>query len=62
MADFGLTEDVYGSNYYRRSRSEVGERVPIRWMAPESIEMNVYDEATDVVSFLAIVRYVKFGY
>ena len=53
---------MYGSNYYRRSRSEVGERVPIRWMAPESIEMNVYDEATDVVSFLAIVRYVKFGY
>ena len=62
VADFGLTEDVYGSNYYRRSRSEAGERVPIRWMAPESIEMNVYDEATDVVSFLAIVRYVKFGY
>ena len=26
-----------------------GERVPIRWMAPESIDTNIYNEATDVV-------------
>ena len=50
MADFGLTEDMYGSNYYRRSKSEREERVPVRWMAPESIEMSIYNEATDVVS------------
>ena len=52
MADFGLTEDMYGTNYFRRTTSEVGseEKVPIRWMAPESIENNIYDEATDVVS------------
>ena len=49
VADFGLAEDMYGSNYYRRSESEAGERVPIRWMAPESIEMYFYDESTDVV-------------
>ena len=49
MADFGLSEDMYGSSYYRRSESEAGERVPIRWMAPESIEMYFYDESTDVV-------------
>ena len=28
MADFGLAEDMYGSNYYCHSRSEDGERVP----------------------------------
>ena len=28
MVDFGLAEDVYGTNYYRRSRSEGGEMVP----------------------------------
>ena len=50
MADFGLAEDMYGTNYYRRSKSESEERVPIRWMAPESIETNIYNEATDVVS------------
>ena len=50
MADYGLAEDMYGLNYYRHNSSEVGERVPIRWMAPESINSNIYNEATDVVS------------
>ena len=52
MADFGLAEDMYGSNYYHNSRSEGGERVPIRWMAPESFDTNIYNETTDVVSSL----------
>ena len=50
MGDFGLAEDMYGTNYYRHERSEGGERVPIRWMAPESINTNIYNQATDVVS------------
>ena len=50
VSDFGLTEDMYGTNYYRQTETERGERVPIRWMAPESIERNVYNERTDVVS------------
>ena len=52
MADFGLTEVMYGTNYFRRTKNETGsdEKVPIRWMAPESIENDVYTEATDVVS------------
>ena len=29
--------------------SESEERVPIRWMAPESIENDIYNESTDVV-------------
>ena len=49
IADFGLTEDMYGTNYFRRVKGEE-EKVPIRWMAPESIENNIYNEATDVVS------------
>ena len=52
VADFGLAEDMYGSNYYRRSSSDSGERVPIRWMAPESVDTNIYNEATDVVSVI----------
>ena len=50
VADFGLTVDMYGTKYYRRSKGESEERVPIRWMAPESIETNIYNEATDAVS------------
>ena len=50
VADFGLAEDMYGTNYYCHRSSDGGERVPIRWMAPESIDTNIYNEATDVVS------------
>ena len=51
VADFGLTEDMYGTNYFHWRKSVTGseEKVPIRWMAPESIESDIYDESTDVV-------------
>ena len=51
VADFGLTEEMYCRNYFRRDKSEGGreEKVPIRWMAPESIKNDIYNEATDVV-------------
>ena len=55
MADFGLAVDMYDTNYYRRSESESEERVPIRWMAPESIETNIYNEATDIVSLHTLI-------
>ena len=52
VADFGLTEGMHNSYYIRRKRSQSAqEKVPIRWMAPESIENCVYTEVTDVVSF-----------
>ena len=52
VADFGLMEDMYVRNYFRCDKSEGGseEKVPIRWMAPECIEINIYNEKTDVVS------------
>ena len=52
MADFGLTEDMYGTNYFRRIQSVISseDRLPIKWMAPESIENDIFTEATDVVS------------
>ena len=58
VADFGMTEDMYVRNYFRRDNSEGGseEKVPIRWMAPESIEEDIYNERTD------IVRHAYVGY
>ena len=54
MADFGLTEETYGTNYYRRdTEAKSDEKVPIRWMAPESIENDIYNESTDVVSSIS---------
>ena len=54
VADFGMAVDVYARNYFRRDKSEgeSEEKVPIRWMAPESIENGIYNERTDVVSIL----------
>ena len=51
MADFGLTEDMYATNYFCRGENVVKseEKVPIKWMAPESIESSLYNERTDVV-------------
>ena len=53
MSDFGLTEDMYSTNYHRRGKREGSEeKVPIRWMPPESIENDLYNESTDVVSYI----------
>ena len=49
VADFGLTENMYGTNYFRLNQG-CEEKVPVRWMAPESIQYNIYNETTDVVS------------
>ena len=70
VADFGLTEDMYATNYYHRNHHGGGgggergagneEKVPIRWMALESIESDIYNEMTDVVR--AEVISVTVGY
>ena len=54
VADFGLTEDMYARNYFRcdKSKERSEEKLPIRWMAPESIEKNMYTERTDVVRLI----------
>jgi hypothetical protein len=52
VADFGLSEDIYSRNYFRQEHSgEDGSAVklPIRWMALESLLDHVFTEKTDVV-------------
>ena len=53
VADFGLSEDIYARNYFRQGQiSEEGAAVklPVKWMALESILDGVFSEKTDVVS------------
>ena len=54
VADFSMSEEMYVWNYFRRDKSEEGseEKVPIRWIAPESIKEDIYNERTDVVRHL----------
>lgn len=48
VADFGFARDVMGNHIYER-KSE--GRLPIRWMAPESLYDNIFSSKTDVWSF-----------
>lgn len=47
IADFGLSRDVYSKDYYRMGTKTL---LPVKWMAPESLNDNVYTVQSDVVS------------
>ncbi|XP_068854589.1 tyrosine-protein kinase receptor UFO-like [Aphelocoma coerulescens] len=48
VADFGLSKQVGGSQYYRQGR---GAPVPVKWVALESLAERVYTTKSDVWSF-----------
>ncbi|XP_008301330.1 tyrosine-protein kinase Mer [Stegastes partitus] len=48
VADFGLSKKIYSSNYYRQT---VALRLPIKWMAMESLSESIYTTKSDVWSF-----------
>ena len=50
ITDFGLSEDVFERNYFRQDSSS-GEvvKLPIKWMAPESLTDGHFSEKSDVV-------------
>lgn len=52
IGDFGLTRDIYANDYYRR---DTQGRLPVRWMAPESLSDNLYTSASDVWSYGVVV-------
>ena len=50
VGDFGFSEDIYTSNYYRQKKSDTDVKLPVRWMSPESITVGVFTEKSDIVS------------
>ena len=46
VADFGLSRDIYSRDYYRLERRV---KLPVKWLPPESLHDNMYNEKTDVV-------------
>ena len=54
VSDFGLSEDIYARNYFRQtglqdSEGETPVKLPVRWMAVESLHDGIFTEKTDVV-------------
>ena len=52
VADFGLSEDIYARHYFRQGPEEKGganAKLPVRWMAIESLNDGIFTEKTDVV-------------
>ncbi|XP_040578490.1 proto-oncogene tyrosine-protein kinase ROS isoform X2 [Lepeophtheirus salmonis] len=57
IGDFGRAREIYRDDYYRK-----GGLMPIRWMAPESLEDGVYTHQTDVWSYgIVLWEIISFG-
>lgn len=48
IADFGLARDIHAHDYYRKTTHG---RLPVKWMAPETLSISKYTTASDVWSF-----------
>lgn len=46
IGDFGLAQDIYKNDYYRRTPDE--NMMPVRWMAPESLMYGYFTSQSDV--------------
>ncbi len=46
ISDFGLSEDVYTTEYFRQKEAVT---LPFKWMAPESLEDAIFSTKSDVV-------------
>ncbi|XP_039764436.1 uncharacterized protein LOC120636932 [Pararge aegeria] len=59
LADFGMTRVLFEGDYYRLDRKGM---LPVRWMAPESLERGVFSAASDVWAYgVLLLEIVTFG-
>lgn len=49
ITDFGLSEDVFQREYYREGMEGAISKLPVKWMAPESLSDGLFSEKSDVV-------------
>lgn len=49
VADFGLSKKIYSGDYYRQGSVS---KLPVKWIALESLADNVYTTQSDVVMYI----------
>jgi len=55
VADFGLSENTYAKSYIRKNQT-AGVKLPVKWMAYESLIDGIFSEKTDVVSSISYTQ------
>ena len=55
VADFGLAESLDTSKEYFRQDKDNAIKLPIKWLAPESIHDGVFSERSDVVNYPVLI-------
>ena len=49
ITDFGLSADVFATSYFRQGNYEEVVKLPVKWMALESLRDGYFSEKSDVV-------------
>lgn len=59
VADFGLSRDIYEREYYSSDNRKT--KLPVKWMALESLEKGIYNPKTDVVRYKSPRSLTQYG-
>ena len=58
VSDFGLAVNTGDRSYYHLSNNQ-NNKLPVRWMAPESLSTQIFSEKSDVVSVHStVINYI----
>ncbi len=58
ISDFGLSEEIYTSGYFRQNKKDA-VRLPFKWMAPESLTDALFTSQSDVVNKIMYAQIIK---
>jgi len=56
VADFGLSKKIYSGDYYRQGRIA---KMPVKWIAVESLADRVFTIKSDVVSLSSLLETLR---
>ncbi len=55
IADFGLSRDIYETDYYKEGDAK--RPLPVKWMSYESLDRGLYTSKSDVVCCVTMIAW-----